>query len=124
MAANHADLTLTFRRLSEPDKDVRSLFADPRAYDTWATIWRERLAAEPTTPEARAALMQSVNPSIIPRNHQVEAVIRAAVDHNDFQPFEDLLAATSHPYDDRPDLARYTTPALPEEQVHATFCGT
>ena len=124
MAANRADFTLTFRRLSEPDKDVRSLFADPRAYDAWATTWRERLAADPATPEARAALMQSVNPSIIPRNHQVEAVIRAATDHNDFQPFEDLLNATAHPYDDHPDLARYTSPARPEERVNATFCGT
>jgi len=124
MAANQADFTLTFRRLSEPDKEVRSLFADPRAYDEWATTWRQRLTHEPTTPEARATLMQSVNPAYIPRNHQVEAIIRAAVDLEDFQPFEDLLDATTHPYEELPGLERYTTPATHAEQVRATFCGT
>ena len=124
MASNHADFTLTFRRLSEPEKDVRTLFTDPTAYDAWATTWRQRLAEEPTTEQARATLMQSANPAYIPRNHQVEAIIRAAVDHNDFQPFKDLLDATSRPYEDRPNLDQYTLPATPTQQVRATFCGT
>ena len=68
--------------------------------------------------------MQRVNPAIIPRNHQVEAALRAAVTRADFEPFEALLDATSRPYDDRPALAAYTVPARPEECVTATFCGT
>src|SRR6202047_4021694 len=41
MAKNHADFTLTFRRLSDAaldpghDRSVRQLFADPAAYDEW-----------------------------------------------------------------------------------------
>jgi len=48
MAANRADFTLTFRRLSDatasPDGDaaVRTLFTDPGAYDGWAAEWRGR----------------------------------------------------------------------------------
>jgi uncharacterized protein YdiU (UPF0061 family) len=42
MAANRADFTLTFRRLCdaaagpEGDEGIRTLFADPGAYDSWA----------------------------------------------------------------------------------------
>jgi uncharacterized protein YdiU (UPF0061 family) len=124
MATNHADFTLTFRRLSEPDKDVRSLFTDPRSYDEWAISWRQRLAEEPTTEEARIDLMQSANPVYIPRNHQVEAIIRAAVDREDFQPFEQLLNVVTNPYIDRPGYESFTVPATHTEQVRATFCGT
>jgi uncharacterized protein YdiU (UPF0061 family) len=124
MATNHADFTLTFRRLSEPEKDVRTLFTDPRSYDEWALTWRKRLAEEPTTEEARIHLMQSVNPAYIPRNHQVEAIIRAAVDRNDFEPFHQLLDVVTNPYEERPNLDHYTLPATPTEQVRATFCGT
>jgi uncharacterized protein YdiU (UPF0061 family) len=72
----------------------------------------------------RAEVMRRVNPAFIPRNHMVEAVIRAAVDRQDFQPFEELLTITSHPYDDQPGNERYAAPASPEEAVTQTFCGT
>ncbi len=130
MAANDADFTLTFRRLCdaaagpEGDAGVRTLFADPTAYDGWAAGWRRRLEAESTDAQARAAAMRRVNPAIIPRNHLVEAALEAASLRQDFQLFEDLLEAVSRPYDDRPGLERYCVPALPEECVEHTFCGT
>jgi len=68
--------------------------------------------------------MRRVNPAFIPRNHLVEEALQAAIARNDFEPFEQMLDVTSRPYDDRPELARYTLPARPEECVHATFCGT
>src|ERR1700733_10002538 len=128
MAENRADFTLTFRRLCdaaegpEGDEVVRVLFADPGAYDAWAAAWRHRLEEEPA--EARAAAMRMANPAFIPRNHLVEAALSAAIERQDFQPFEELLDVVSHPYEDRPGLERYTTPALPEECVSQTFCGT
>jgi serine/tyrosine/threonine adenylyltransferase len=130
MATNRADFTLTFRRLCnaaagpEGDQDVRVLFADPSAYDSWAAQWRGRLDEESVSSQARAEAMRAVNPAFIPRNHVVEAALNAAVWRQDFQPFEELLAVVSRPYEDRPDLERYTTPASPEEYVNQTFCGT
>jgi uncharacterized protein YdiU (UPF0061 family) len=130
MAANHADFTLTFRRLCsaaagvEADVGVRALFADPVAYDEWAAKWRRRLEAEPTSPDVRAAAMLRTNPAFIPRNHIVEEALNAAVWRQDFQPFEKLLDVVSRPFDDRPNLERYATPARPEEYVSRTFCGT
>jgi len=130
MVAGRADFTLTFRRLCDaaagPDGDagVRALFADPAAYDSWASAWRLRLREEPLSGDERAAAMRAVNPAFIPRNHVVEAALDAAVWRQDFQPFEELLDVVSLPYADRPGLERYSTPARPEEVVSRTFCGT
>ena len=130
MAANHADFTLTFRRLCDAaagpagDGGVRALFADPGAYDSWAAAWRERLKEEPGSGQDRAVAMRGVSPAFIPRNHRVEAALEAAVWRQDFQPFEELLDVVSRPYEDRPNLAHYAMPASVEEYVSRTFCGT
>jgi uncharacterized protein YdiU (UPF0061 family) len=130
MAKNHADFTLVFRRLGDaalgPDHDgaIRPLFADPTAYDEWAARWRQRLAAEPQDSTARRTAMRSVNPAYIPRNHRVEAVIEAAVNRDDFAPFEELLAVLSRPYEDQPAFSAYAEPPEPHERVLQTFCGT
>ncbi len=130
MATNSADFTLTFRRLCDAvagpqgDEEVRNQFADAGAYDLWASEWRRRLEEEPVSAEARATAMRLASPAYIPRNHVVEAALDAAVERQDFQPFEDLLEILSHPYEERPDLERYVTPASPEECVRQTFCGT
>jgi uncharacterized protein YdiU (UPF0061 family) len=130
MAANGADFTLTFRRLCdaaaspEGDAGVRALFADPGAYDSWAVRWHLRLQQESAQELARTAAMRRANPAYIPRNHIVEAALAAAVTRQDFKPFEELLEVVSHPYEERPGLELYATPARPEECVAATFCGT
>ena len=130
MAANGADFTLTFRGLSEAAADeeggaaVRRLFADPGAWDAWAPRWRQRLREEPGDAAARREAMLAVNPAFIPRNHRVEAVIRAAVDRDDFAPFEELLTVLAKPYESQPAFARYMEPPAAQERVLQTFCGT
>jgi serine/tyrosine/threonine adenylyltransferase len=130
MAQNQADFTLTFRRLGDAaldaadDREVRSLFTDPAAYNEWAVRWRQRLSDEPQDAAARRNAMRSVNPAFIPRNHRVEAVIQAAMNHDDFAPFEELLTVLSKPYEDQPAFAAYAEPPLPDQRVLQTFCGT
>jgi uncharacterized protein YdiU (UPF0061 family) len=130
MTANQADFTLTFRKLGEAagdpakDESVRRLFADPDGFDAWAVLWRERLAPEPQDGATRQAAMAAVNPAFIPRNHRIQAVIEAAVDRDDFAPFEELLAVLAAPFDDQPAFARYADPPEPHERVLETFCGT
>ncbi len=130
MAKNHADFTLTFRRLGDAaldpadDAGVRQLFTEPVAYDEWAVRWRQRLGEEPQDAAARRTAMRSVNPAFIPRNHRVEAVIDAAVNRDDFAPFEELMTVLSKPYEDQPAFAGYADPPEPEQRVLQTFCGT
>jgi uncharacterized protein YdiU (UPF0061 family) len=68
--------------------------------------------------------MRAVNPAFVPRNHRVEAVIDAAVNRDDFTPFEELVTVLSKPYDDQPELASYAEAPKPHQCVFQTFCGT
>jgi uncharacterized protein YdiU (UPF0061 family) len=130
MSNNHADFTLTFRRLSDAaadpaaDSEVRQLFEDPAAYDGWASRWRQRTGEEPQDPADRRIAMRAANPAFIARNHLVEAVIEAAVNRDDFAPFEELLAVLAEPYRDQPAFSGYADPPQPHQRVLQTFCGT
>jgi uncharacterized protein YdiU (UPF0061 family) len=126
MQTNHADFTLTFRRLCAAAESAVAepvMTADP-AYAAWEAVWKARLGREPQPPSEHAAFMRLANPVVIPRNHHIEAVIRAAVDRDDFAPFEELSVVLSRPFEDRPAFAAYAVPPLPEQRVLQTFCGT
>ena len=68
--------------------------------------------------------MGAANPAFTPSNHLVEAALKAAIERENFGPFEDLLEVLTRPYEDRPGLERYVVPPAPEERVLQTFCGT
>jgi uncharacterized protein YdiU (UPF0061 family) len=131
MDDNEADFTLTFSHLSRlgarspgHDHEIRDLFARPEQFDDWAAQWRERLKRETQDDAARQASMQAVNPVYIPRNHQIEAAIRAAEDRGDFSVFHELHAVLQNPYVEQAGKERYRLPPKPEEVVSRTFCGT
>ena len=130
MHENAADFTLTFRRLCDAaadekaDANVRGLFVDPSAYDSWAARWRSRLVVERLEPNARAQAMRDVNPAFIPRNHRVEQALGAAIEYGDFSPFAELLTVLSRPYEDQAAFADYANPPQTDERVFRTFCGT
>ncbi len=122
MAEHGADFTLTFRRLSHDPAAARPLFGDGSGFDDWIARWRRRLDGQDRG--AVGTAMLAVNPVFIPRNHLVEAALSAAVEREDFRPFEELLAVVSRPFDDDPILERFSLPAREEEKVLQTFCGT
>lgn len=129
MAENQVDFTLFFRRLGEAadgsgDEPVRALFVDPTAFDGWATEWRARLARDEGDAARRRQAMDRVNPAFSPRNHQVEAMIAAAVERGDFAPFHRMLGVLSRPYEDQPEADDLAQPPQPHERIAATFCGT
>ena len=121
------DYTSSFRALSAwlrgDTAPARSLFGDASAFETWAGRWREQLAHEGSDPRAIATAMDRVNPVYIPRNHQVEAALTAAT-AGDLEPFERLLDVVARPFDERPGLEAYATPAPESFGAYRTFCGT
>jgi uncharacterized protein YdiU (UPF0061 family) len=127
MAENGADFTLTFRHLADAAEDaaadasLRALFVDAAAFDGWAVAWRARLTQQPPGVAAR---LRAANPAFIPRNHMVEEAIAAAVERQDYAPFETMLAVLARPFDDQPQHPRHALPPRAEERVLATFCGT
>jgi len=131
MADNQADFTLTYYHLSrlsdqpsEQDDDLKSLFDNPGRIDAWLQQWRMRLSIETQDNEARRESMQAVNPVYIPRNHQIEAAIRAAEDEGNFSVFHALHAVLQNPYVQQEGKESYRQAPEPEEVVEYTFCGT
>ncbi len=125
--AQKVDFTSCLRALSSPlladAQPARSLFTEPRAFDAWSERWRAQLSSQARDPRALAAAMDRVNPIYIPRNHLVEEAL-AAASAGDLQPFGRLLDVLAQPFDQRPGLERYSTPAPPSFGEYRTFCGT
>lgn len=116
MATERADFTAVFAHLGTDT--ARDQFIDRAAFDAWATDWKARRSDD------FAAIMAAANPQIIPRNHQVEAVVQAAV-AGDFAPFHAMLDAVTQPFAPLTQAtARYATPPTSAEQITRTFCGT
>ena len=136
MAVNKADFTLTFYYLSqisvdstidnsaEQEKMLQDLFADADQMKQWLVKWRARSAEESLDDDARQIRMQAVNPVYIPRNHLIEAAIRAAEDLDDFSLFHDLHEVLQAPYERQAGRDVYMLPPEPHEVVEQTFCGT
>ena len=128
-----ADYTLAFRELcaaAEPDGPaadggaLAARFAGAPGLAEWLARWRRRLAREDGPADERAAGMRAVNPARIPRNHNVERAISAAVRDGNFGEMRGLLDALSAPCEERPEWARYARGPEPHERVAQTFCGT
>jgi serine/tyrosine/threonine adenylyltransferase len=129
MAANGADHTLTFRSLSQAiqpgnDSKIFALFATTGAIKEWLIRWRDRLAREFNSETIMRELMRAANPVVIPRNHLVEAALKAAVDENDLIPFNALLEALYKPFDDVSNDSEFAFPPAEKDPHYKTFCGT
>lgn len=129
MEQERSDFTLAFRRLADLARPgggsgVEDLFEFSSAFDSWLQRWRSRCEEDTLSPENRQAAMYRVNPVFIPRNHLVAAAIDAAVENNDFEPFQRLVDRLEKPRGYDPDLALFATPPSPEQVVSKTFCGT
>jgi uncharacterized protein YdiU (UPF0061 family) len=111
--------------LKESRVDYTSFFRDlslvahgatgPAGFDDWISRWRA------LGPDAES--MDRANPIYIPRNHLVEEALSAAT-AGDLDPMQQLLAAVTEPYDERPGLERYASPAPEDFGTYQTFCGT
>lgn len=117
------DYTNTFRDIVVAGIPGDDVYHDPEFLD-WHARWHERRSRQSLSAEAVIALMNSVNPAVIPRNHLVEEALEAATERGDLGPLHRFLEVLARPYEDRDDLARYRLPAPPDRQNYQTFCGT
>jgi len=136
MAEQAVDFTLFFARLTDYQAgaiDVEQLFeqanaAQPREhsalrFDDWLAIWEQKRNREGRSQQHQQKLMRAANPRVIPRNHRVQEVIDVA-HQGDLEPFYQLLAAVSRPYEDLPEFHGYQLPPARDQAVTTTFCGT
>jgi uncharacterized protein YdiU (UPF0061 family) len=123
MQKHRADYTNTFRALSL-DAPEEEPFCSTADFREWTEKWKARRGRQPASADASQALMRSSNPAVIPRNHRVEAALRAAVEEGDYSVMERLLAVLAQPYAYTSDQAEFAAPPPPSERVYRTFCGT
>ena len=68
-------------------------------------------------------IKEKYNPVIIPRNHIVEKYIKDA-ENNKFENLKIFLNLIKNPYDSNNIPDNLKKPAINEEKVFQTFCGT
>jgi uncharacterized protein YdiU (UPF0061 family) len=90
----------------------------------WLQRWQGALTENGYGAAETASAMDRVTPLYFPRNHRLDAALRAATD-GDLAPFEKLLEVVTHPFDRRDEWADYTE-AAPQSfsETFQTFCGT
>ena len=79
MQKSDADFTNTFRDLSSGEPPAGDRYQDPE-FLAWYSRWQLRLSRDGPPNTSAFALMRSVNPAVIPRNHRVEEALSAAED--------------------------------------------
>ncbi len=122
MVRHRLDYTNTLRDLAT-DAIRQSAAWQQQDFKAWHNSWQQRLTRQPATPQAATDLMLQHNPFVIPRNHQVEAALEAAIAGN-LSVMHKLLEVLAKPYDESTDNAPYRLPAPPSAQRYQTFCGT
>lgn len=129
MRDGKADFTLTFRLLADCVHSTTSPFmdlfkAEKSPVENWLSRWRVRIGEESRSLEETADPMQLVNPLYIPRNQNVEAVLKAAVEEGDYAPFEEMLTVLSKPFEEQSGMDRYAAAPPSSDIPYQTFCGT
>ena len=124
MNDNMVDFTLAFRALADladgNATPLRDLYLTPSATDAWIKRFEIRITNEPNA----AQNIRAANPIYIPRNHLIEAALKAAQTDGDYAQFEQLLAIITNPFSEQPGKEVYAKPPLMVDPSYKTFCGT
>ena len=128
MEGQNVDFTILFRNLALAARGdtgpVRDLFQVTALIDVWILRWQARLTRDGASATDGADAMDQVNPIYIPRNHLVEAALKAAVRDNNLVPFDGLYKLLKTPTTIQKGKEEYTGPAPEEFGQYQTFCGT
>lgn len=122
MNNSKADYTNTFRDLTKGDFSGLDIFKG-EDFKLWKNLWEERLSRENKSLDEVKALMKSVNPYVIPRNHKVEEALTFATEYDDLEPFLKLLEVLENPYNYDVDIdSDYLVGK--SDKCYKTYCGT
>ncbi|MCD8505044.1 MAG: YdiU family protein [Burkholderiaceae bacterium] len=122
MTEAEVDYTNTFRELAQAERLLSPVYSSPKFKD-WHARWKGRLNRQSEPLSIVRDLMNRTNPAYIPRNHLVEHALAQAEREMDLEPFNELLAVLSNPYEEQAGKAAYTDPGE-HDPGYMTFCGT
>ncbi|WP_026689739.1 protein adenylyltransferase SelO [Alteribacter aurantiacus] len=109
-------LDLTFGQSNETKKIER--------FSEWESLWNSRLKRQNEDSSATFELMKRSNPAVIPRNHQVEEALEAAVTEGDMGKIEKLLLVLEDPYAHKGEQKAFNSPPDTSAPPYQTYCGT
>ena len=123
MKEENQDFTNTFFALTY-DKENELTIKEHEQFLAWLDKWKARLEEQKKTEGEVKELMRAHNPVLIPRNHQVERAIDAAVEKEDYSVMENLMKALRSPYQFSSEKEPYQLPPDPSDKPYVTYCGT
>jgi uncharacterized protein YdiU (UPF0061 family) len=123
MKENESDYTNTFIDLTLDKIQETSLF-DKEEFRNWYNTYQDRLKRQDSSKMEYKELMKKSNPSVIPRNHQVDKAIDYAVKESDYSILKNLLEALSNTYKYLKEYEEYMIPPEPSPFPYKTYCGT
>ena len=121
MHKKKVDYTNTFCHLMNEEVQKDKSYEDEN-FKIWKKRWKVRLSINNNSTEKYIKLMRSVNPLIIPRNHNVEQSLEAA-EKNDLKKINQFLEILNKPYTKQKDIIKYQSLSLSKKK-YQTFCGT
>lgn len=124
LAQRKLDYTITFNRLtaSLTDDVVHEQLLD-QLEETYSA-WRERALKQARTREEIQASMRRQNPVVIPRNHHLEAVLKACEETGQPDAALAFLDVLRSPYTETQQTRAYQDSAEDFDGDYQTFCGT
>jgi uncharacterized protein YdiU (UPF0061 family) len=124
LTAQKLDYTITFDLLTQSlSCDVASKTMEQQLGELYEQ-WLQRLAEQGLDNDEVGQIMRAENPRLIPRNHHMEAVIKACVESEEPASALAFLAVLRQPYDLIEGTENYQQPASDHDASYQTFCGT
>ncbi|MBT7610733.1 MAG: YdiU family protein [Bacteriovoracaceae bacterium] len=109
------DFTLAFRNLIDLFNGKTCFYPNISKLESFIQKWRNRVTD--------VSSLNTINPLLIPRNHQIERAIVQA-NNGDYKIFNDLKKALQAPYSENSQYSKYVIPPKLDERITETFCGT
>ncbi len=86
--------------------------------------WRKIVIEQSVPTEKIQTIMRRHNPVVIPRNHQIETVIRTCAETGEASSAKLFLDVLRQPYKELTQTSKYQSEPSDGDQHYKTFCGT
>ena len=111
------DFTWTFRQLAHGKlSDV--------ALENWKSEWFEALSNAGINFDVAQQLMLNTNPAIIPRNHEIDRIIKDAAVSCNMDEYNELIESLKTPFATQFDEHSLSKPSNDKLPPFVTYCGT
>ena len=117
------DYTESFDRLTRSLTSPSLAQQLGRELGDWYEQWQARLSTDGELEQAQSVMRQT-NPLVIPRNQQMEQVIRISTQQGDASAAEQFLEVLRSPYTLTDKTEPYQRTSPDADQGYRTFCGT